>query len=78
EEEKKKIEEQQNAANLLRSNPLLQPKSEESNSFNVRPRWDEDVVFRNQARGDDDGQKRFINDTTRNDFHRKFLKKYIK
>lgn len=41
-------------------------------------RWDDDVVFKNQARGETKTPKRFINDTIRNDFHRKFLQKYMK
>ena len=39
----------------------------------------DDTVFRNQAT--DMGVKRdegFVNDTIRNEFHRKFLNKYIK
>ena len=31
-----------------------------------------------QTRGEPKTQKRFINDTIRNDFHRKFLTRYIK
>lgn len=41
-------------------------------------RWDDDVVFKNQARGETKAPKRFINDTIRNDFHRKFLQRYMK
>jgi hypothetical protein len=41
-------------------------------------RWDDDVVFKNQTRGQPKVQKRFINDTIRNDFHRRFLQRYIK
>ncbi|KAB2096220.1 hypothetical protein ES319_A01G094300v1 [Gossypium barbadense] len=41
-------------------------------------RWDDDVVFKNQVRGETKPQKCFIKDTIRNDFHRKFLLKYIK
>ena len=41
-------------------------------------RWDDDVVFKNQARGETKTPKRFINDTIRSDFHRKFLHKYMK
>ncbi|PPS16910.1 hypothetical protein GOBAR_AA03663 [Gossypium barbadense] len=40
--------------------------------------WDDDVVFKNQVRGETKPQKCFIKDTIRNDFHRKFLLKYIK
>lgn len=41
-------------------------------------RWYDDTVFKNQARGEVKQQKRFINDTIRNDFHKKFLQRYIK
>ncbi|XAR67342.1 hypothetical protein NMG60_11002054 [Bertholletia excelsa] len=61
-------------AELIRGNPLLNNPT----SFNVKRRWDDDVVFKNQARGETKTSKRFINDTIRNDFHRKFLQKYMK
>ncbi|GMH19552.1 hypothetical protein Nepgr_021393 [Nepenthes gracilis] len=59
---------------LMRGNPLLNNPT----NFNVKRRWDDDVVFKNQARGESKAPKRFINDTIRNDFHRKFLQKYMK
>lgn len=40
-------------------------------------RWDDDVVFKNQARDEPTLKKRFVNDTIRSDFHRNFLKKYV-
>ncbi|GAB4845900.1 hypothetical protein Ancab_024904 [Ancistrocladus abbreviatus] len=61
-------------AELMRGNPLLNNPT----NFNVKRRWDDDVVFKNQARGETKAPKRFINDTIRNDFHRKFLHKYMK
>lgn len=69
-EEELKVKE----AELLRGNPLLNNPA----SFSVKRRWDDDVVFKNQARGETKAPKRFINDTIRNDFHRKFLHKYMK
>lgn len=33
---------------------------------------------RNQTRGEPKAQKRFINDTIRNDFHRRFLERYVR
>ncbi|XP_054823311.1 uncharacterized protein LOC129321542 [Prosopis cineraria] len=69
-EEELKVKE----AELLRGNPLLNNPT----SFNVKRRWDDDVVFKNQSRGESKTPKRFINDTIRNDFHRKFLQKYMK
>ncbi|KAJ1475545.1 Pre-mRNA-splicing factor Cwf15/Cwc15 [Baffinella frigidus] len=62
-------EERQDA--MLRGNPLM------GGAFGVKRRWDDDVVFRNQAREDAPVKKQFINDTIRNDFHRKFLHKYV-
>ncbi|RIA91262.1 Pre-mRNA-splicing factor Cwf15/Cwc15 [Glomus cerebriforme] len=57
----------------LTGNPLL------NKDFSVKRRWDDDVIFKNQARGvDDKPKKRFINDTLRSDFHRKFMNKYVK
>jgi len=43
----------------------------------IKRRWNDDVVFRNQARDEPEHKKRFINDTIRSDFHRSFLKKFI-
>ncbi|KAK6123856.1 hypothetical protein DH2020_042403 [Rehmannia glutinosa] len=75
-EEREKQEEELKAKEeqLLRGNPLLNNPT----SFSVKRRWDDDVVFKNQARGETKMAKRFINDTIRNDFHRKFLQKYMK
>lgn len=59
-------------------NPLLSSSSVASSSeYTVKRRWDDDVVFRNQARDEPKEKKRFVNDTIRNDFHQKFMKKYI-
>ena len=58
----------------IHGNPLLAP----TQSFLVKRRWNDDVVFRNQAKGvDENPKKRFINDMIRSDFHRKFLNRYI-
>ncbi|CAH9116521.1 unnamed protein product [Cuscuta europaea] len=74
--ERQQLEEDLKAkeAELLRGNPLIN----QPTSFNVKRRWDDDVVFKNQTRGETKAPKRFINDTIRNDFHRKFLHKYMK
>eukprot|EP00611_Tribonema_gayanum_P029233 TRINITY_DN7754_c0_g1_i1.p1 TRINITY_DN7754_c0_g1~~TRINITY_DN7754_c0_g1_i1.p1 ORF type:complete len:236 (-),score=98.30 TRINITY_DN7754_c0_g1_i1:486-1193(-) len=44
----------------------------------VKRRWNDDVVFKGQARTEPQVKKRFVNDTIRSDFHRSFLKKYVK
>ena len=51
---------------------------QESTNVQVKRRWDDDVVFKNQARTEPKKQKRFVNDTVRSDFHRRFLDRYVK
>ena len=61
---------------MATGNPLLNTGPKD---FTVKRRWDDDVIFKNQARGVDDKPKnRFVNDMLRSDFHRKFLNKYVK
>jgi len=83
----KKEEEQEQAARdeekleeaALLGNPLLAAGSNNSSSSGrLKRRWNEDVVFRNQAKGEPEIKKRFINDTVRNDFHKRFLSKFIR
>lgn len=66
---------------LIKSNPALREQlglPADEPSFGVKRRWDDDVVFKNQARTEPKKTKRFINDTVRSDFHRRFLDRYIK
>lgn len=49
--------------------------------FCQRQRWPRAArppARRNQTRGEPKAQKRFINDTIRNDFHKRFLERYVK
>lgn len=73
-------EEEERREELLRSNPMLRQELgiDAGPAFGVKRRWDDDVVFKNQARTEPKKQKRFINDTVRSDFHRRFLDRYIK
>lgn len=59
-------------------NPLLQMPDNMSHSGKRKRAWNEDVVFRNQAKSEPTTPKRFINDTVRNDFHKRFLNKFIR
>lgn len=79
EEAEAKAEEQaQMEEAALTGNPLLNSGGMPS-SGRIKRRWNDDVVFRNQARGEpDQNKKRFINDTVRNDFHKRFMNKFIK
>ncbi|VDM65371.1 unnamed protein product [Strongylus vulgaris] len=85
EEEERKQEEKIRMENILAGNPLLnlnEPVSSTANGsdFKVKRRWDDDVVFKNCAKGIDERKKEstFINDAIRSEFHRKFMDKYIK
>jgi len=78
EAEKKVEEERIRMENILSGNPLLTTQAR-STDFKVKRRWDDDVVFKNCARGEPDRkEKRFINDSLRSEFHKKFMEKYIK
>ncbi|XP_074657643.1 spliceosome-associated protein CWC15 homolog [Tubulanus polymorphus] len=75
--EKKQEEERIRMENIVKGNPLIN-QEKMSADFKVKRRWDDDVVFKNCARGEKEKDKRFINDTLRSDFHRKFMEKYVK
>jgi len=71
-------EQEQMEEAALTGNPLLNSGGV-SSSGRLKRQWNDDVVFRNQARGEpDQNKKRFINDTVRNDFHKRFMNKFIK
>ncbi|KAI4134630.1 MAG: hypothetical protein LQ347_001355 [Umbilicaria vellea] len=59
EEREKEAEEQEKREHdIALGNPLLNP----TKDFSVRRRWDDDVVFKNQARGTEDKRKKeFVN-----------------
>eukprot|EP00736_Rhodelphis_marinus_P014391 Rmarinus@m.6944 len=81
EEIKKKAEETKaKHEQMMTGNPLLNlgDQGGANPSFAVKRKWNEDVVFRNQSRSEPEEKKRFINDPLRNDFHKRFLKKYIR
>ena len=76
-EELKRKELQEKEREIINANPLLNLDGDDA-GFAVKRRWDDDVIFKNQTAGvNDKPKKRFINDTTRSDFHRKFLDKYV-
>lgn len=58
ERERAAEEEEQREVDIARGNPLLNSQED----FNIKRRWDDDVVFKNQARGTEnrDG-KEFVN-----------------
>ena len=55
-EQAKQVEDEREK-DIALGNPLLNPKA-----FNLKRRWDDDVVFKNQARGTEQkSQKEFVN-----------------
>ncbi|XP_033955201.1 protein CWC15 homolog [Pseudochaenichthys georgianus] len=92
EREQKAEEERIRMENILSGNPLInlagqqqlqqqqQQVAPTQTTFRVKRRWDDDVVFKNCAKGVDEArkEKRFINDTLRSEFHKKFMEKYVK
>ncbi|KAJ5103117.1 hypothetical protein N7532_003646 [Penicillium argentinense] len=74
EQEKAAAEQEKREVDIARGNPLLNGKE-----YNVNRRWDEDVVFKNQARGTENKEgKEFVNDLLRSDFHKRFMSKYVR
>lgn len=73
-EEREKAAEEEAARehDIALGNPLLNTKSD----FNLKRRWDDDVIFKNQARGTEDKgkKKEFVNDLLRSDFHKRFMR----
>jgi len=49
-------------------------------TFAVKRRWDDDLIFKNQAMNhrDKDKNGQFVNDLLRTEFHKKFMAKFIK
>ncbi|KAM3556624.1 hypothetical protein ARSEF4850_005443 [Beauveria asiatica] len=76
-EELERVKEEEDARerNIALGNPLLNKQD-----FTMKRRWDDDVVFKNQARGTEDKgkKKEFVNDLLRSDFHRRFMSKYVR
>ncbi|EMR11795.1 hypothetical protein PNEG_00221 [Pneumocystis murina B123] len=76
EREKAQKDEEQREREIAMGNPLLNISSKD---FNVKRRWNDDVIFKDQARGiSDRPKKEFVNDLLRTEFHRKFMKRYVK
>jgi len=77
EQEERELRENQTREGAMKSNPLVDLSSSSGGS-KIKRAWNDDVVFRNQARDEPEVKRRFINDTTRSDFHRSFLKRFVR
>lgn len=69
---KKKSDDRARRDEIMKGNPLL-----ETGDFSLKRKWDDDTVFQNQSRTAPKQKERYINDSVRSDFHRKFLNKYV-
>ncbi|KAJ6534036.1 Pre-mRNA-splicing factor Cwf15/Cwc15 [Mycena vulgaris] len=47
-------------------------------TFAVKKRWDDDLIFKNQAISTREKPTHFVNDLLRTEFHKKFMAKFIK
>lgn len=56
---------------ILSGNPIY------AQNYSLKRKWYDDTVFKNQAKEEKKPEKRFINDTVRSDFHKKFMYKTI-
>lgn len=59
---------------VFKGNPLL---ATASGDLSLKRKWDDDTIFKNQARTAPVPKQRYINDAVRSDFHKKFLNKYV-
>ncbi|KIO22038.1 hypothetical protein M407DRAFT_245299 [Tulasnella calospora MUT 4182] len=67
------------AAALGQSTPGGASVASTTGGFTVKKRWDDDVIFKNQAMGSNDRSSgQFVNDLLRTEFHKKFMAKFIK
>eukprot|EP01060_Flectonema_neradi_P041267 TRINITY_DN9743_c0_g1_i1.p1 TRINITY_DN9743_c0_g1~~TRINITY_DN9743_c0_g1_i1.p1 ORF type:complete len:200 (+),score=45.93 TRINITY_DN9743_c0_g1_i1:45-602(+) len=78
---KAREEQERREEEIIKGNPLLklgEEDDEDEGNFKTKRRWDDDVLFKNQTRTEPEVKRRFINDSVRNDFHRRFLDRYMK
>ncbi|KAI0800126.1 Pre-mRNA-splicing factor Cwf15/Cwc15 [Fomes fomentarius] len=91
EQEQSASQQAQREADIATSNPLLNlaaalgqtpngVNTTKPGTFAVKRRWDDDLIFKNQAMSsrDKDKQPQFVNDLLRTEFHKKFMAKFIK
>jgi len=80
------VEEERKRQDVITGNPLLDLGGGDHGQHALtghddgilKRKWYEETVFKNQSKGEPKAKKRFVNDTIRSDFHKRFLDKYIK
>lgn len=78
-EEQKRIKQIEEAEKIKSRTPLeiLSGNPIYAQNYSLKRKWYDDTVFKNQAKDEKKPEKRFINDTVRSDFHKKFMYKTI-
>jgi len=74
-EEQRQMDERSRRDEVMKGNPLVH--GAPSADVSLKRSWDDDTVFKNQARTAPKQKIRYINDAVRSDFHKKFLNKYV-
>lgn len=74
EEERRKAQEIENA----KRNQLFGDQLISSTDYSMEVKWTDETLFQNQAADQPDKRGRYVNDPVRNDYHYKFLRKYLK
>ncbi|KAI0263319.1 Pre-mRNA-splicing factor Cwf15/Cwc15 [Russula aff. rugulosa BPL654] len=82
------VTEAEREAQIATANPLLNLAAALGNApginttapgtFAVKRRWDDDLIFKNQAAKDNSRNGQFVNDLLRTEFHKKFMSRFIK
>jgi len=82
--------EAEHEARVATANPLLNLAAALGNApginttapgtFSVKRRWDDDLIFKNQAANEKDNPRggQFVNDLLRTEFHKKFMSRFVK
>jgi protein CWC15 len=82
------VDEAEREERIATANPLLNLAAALGNApginttapgtFAVKRRWDDDLIFKNQAANDNPRAGQFVNDLLRTEFHKKFMSRFIK
>jgi len=73
-EETRQADERSRRDEVMKGNPLVHGAPAD---VSLKRSWDDDTVFKNQARTAPKEKNRYINDAVRSDFHKKFMNKYV-
>lgn len=79
--QERQVEEERRERDQREKEDRVRPSQDDdvSSTFSIKRRWDDDVPFKNCARDDSSSKRKlYINDTLRQEFHKKFMDKYIK